>query len=123
MRVRFTRKPTFTKAIVAAAVFAVVYLAANSDLPMCTQPGAVLNPGGCLVRQSYLHTWSGWLALISIVAGVLLLVLKQRTAPTPVSQAPANPAYQAWPGAPGQPASALLRPLARKGNGLAPGVV
>jgi len=108
MRIRFTRKPTFTKAVVAAAAFGAVFLATNSNLPMCTDPGAVLNPGGCLERQSYLHTWSGWLALISLAAGVLLLVLKQRTAATPVPQAPshaAHAAHPAWPGVPGQPAA------------------
>jgi hypothetical protein len=39
----------------------------------------VLNSGGeCIERQSFLHTGSGWLALICLVAAVVLLVLKHK---------------------------------------------
>ncbi len=78
-RIRFTKAPTFTKAIIAAAVFAIVYLASTSNLPSCSDTLAVLNAGGeCIERQSLLHTASGWLALICLVAAVLLLVLKHK---------------------------------------------
>ena len=78
-RIRFTKGPTFTKAIIAAAVFAIVYLASTSNLPSCSDTLAVLNAGGeCIERQSFLHTASGWLALICLVAAVLLLVLKHK---------------------------------------------
>ena len=78
-RIRFTKAPTFTKAIIAAAVFAIVYLASTSNLPSCSDTLAVLNAGGeCIERQSFLHTASGWLALICLVAAVLLLVLKHK---------------------------------------------
>jgi hypothetical protein len=78
-RISFTKAPTFTKAIIAAAVFAIVYLASTSNLPSCSDTLAVLNSGGeCIERQSFLHTASGWLALICLVAAVLLLVLKHK---------------------------------------------
>ena len=78
-RIRFTKAPTFTKAIIAAAVFAIVYLASTSNLPSCSDTLAVLNAGGeCIERQSFLHTASGWLALICLAAAVLLLVLKHK---------------------------------------------
>src|SRR5580693_5827284 len=78
-RIRFTKGPTFTKAIIAAAVFAIVYLASTSNLPSCSDTLALLNAGGeCIERQSFLHTASGWLALICLVAAVLLLVLKHK---------------------------------------------
>jgi hypothetical protein len=81
MNIRFTRAPTFTKAISAAAIFAIVYLASASNLPSCGDTAAVLSGGGeCIERQSFLHTASGWLALISLVAGVLLLALKHKDA-------------------------------------------
>jgi hypothetical protein len=79
MKIRFTKAPTFTKAIVAAAVFTVIYLASTSNLPSCSDTVAVLNSGGaCIERQSFLHTASGWLALIFLVAAVLLLALKYK---------------------------------------------
>jgi hypothetical protein len=78
-RISFTKAPTFTKAIIAAAVFAIVYLASTSSLPSCSDTLAVLNSNGeCIERQSFLHTASGWLALICLVAAVLLLVLKHK---------------------------------------------
>jgi hypothetical protein len=79
MKIRFTKAPTFTKAIIAAAVFAIVYLASTSNLPSCNDTMAVLSSGGeCIERQSFLHTASGWLALICVVAGVVLLALKHK---------------------------------------------
>jgi hypothetical protein len=79
MRIRFTKAPTFTKAIIAAAVFTIAYLASTSNLPPCSDTIAVLNSGGeCIERQSLLHTGSGWLALICLAAAVLLLVLKYK---------------------------------------------
>jgi hypothetical protein len=79
MKIRFTKAPTFTKAIVAAAVFTVIYLASTSNLPSCSDTVATLNSGGeCIERQSFLHTASGWLALIFLVAAVLLLALKYK---------------------------------------------
>jgi hypothetical protein len=79
MKIRFTRAPTFTKAIIAAAVFAIVYLASTSSLPSCSDAVAVLSSGGeCIERQSFLHTASGWLVLICLAAAVLLLALKHK---------------------------------------------
>ena len=91
MKIRFTKAPTFTKAIIAAAVFAIAYLASTSSLPSCGDTMAVLNSGGeCIERQSFLHTASGWLALICVAAAVVLLALKHKDsflglrAPAPV---------------------------------------
>ena len=90
MKIKFSKAPTSTKAIIASAVFTIVYLASASSLPPCTDTVAVLNSGACVVRQSFLHTASGWLALICLVVAVLLLALKHkdsfsgRQAPTPV---------------------------------------
>jgi hypothetical protein len=79
MKIRFTKAPTFTKAIIAAAIFTIVYLASASNLPSCSDTVAVLNSGGeCIERQSFLHTASGWLALICVVAAVVLLALKHK---------------------------------------------
>ena len=81
MKIRFTKAPTFTKAIIAAAVFAIVYLASTSNLPSCSDAVALFSSGGeCIERQSLLHTASGWLALICVVAAVLLLALKHKDA-------------------------------------------
>jgi hypothetical protein len=79
MRIKFTKSPTFTKGIIAAAVFTIIYLASTSNLPSCSDTPAVLNSGGeCIERQSFLHTASGWLALICVIAAVLLLIVKHR---------------------------------------------
>lgn len=81
MKIRFTKAPTFTKAIIASAVFAIAYLATASNLPSCSDTAAVLSSGGeCIERQSFLHTASGWLAVICLVAAVVLLVLKHKDA-------------------------------------------
>jgi hypothetical protein len=101
MKIRFTKTPTFTKAIIAAAVFAIAYLASTSNLPSCSDTIAVLNSNGeCIERQSFLHTASGWLALICLIAAVVLLILKhkdrilgwqaslQQTHPAPSTPAP-----------------------------------
>ena len=78
MKIRFTKAPTFTKAIIASAVFAIAYLASTSNLPSCSDTVAALNSGECIERQSFLHTAFGWLALICLVAAVLLLALKHK---------------------------------------------
>ena len=79
MKIRFTKAPTFTKAIIASAVFAIIYLASTSNLPSCSDTAAVLSSGGeCIERQSFLHTGSGWLSLISLAAAVVLLALKHK---------------------------------------------
>ena len=78
MKITFTKTPTFTKGIIASAVFAIAYLASTSNLPSCNDTVAVLNAGECIERQSFLHTASGWLALICLVAAVVLLVLKHK---------------------------------------------
>ncbi len=79
MKIKFTKAPTFTKAIIASAVFAIVYLASTSNLPSCSDTVAILSSGGeCIERQSFLHTASGWLALICLVAAVVLLALKHK---------------------------------------------
>lgn len=79
MKLKFTKAPTFTKAIIASAVFAIAYLASTSNLPSCNDTVAIFSSGGeCIERQSFLHTASGWLALICLVAAVLLLALKHK---------------------------------------------
>jgi hypothetical protein len=79
MKIKFTKAPTFTKAIIASAVFTIVYLASTSSLPPCSDTAVILSSGGeCIERQSFLHTGSGWLALICLLAAVVLLVLKHK---------------------------------------------
>jgi hypothetical protein len=100
MKIRFSKAPTFTKAIIASAVFAIAYLASTSSLPSCSDTVAILSSGGeCIERQSFLHTASGWLALICLVAGVLLLALKHKNSvlgrQAPIQQAHQGPQAQA----------------------------
>jgi hypothetical protein len=79
MKIRFSKAPTFTKAVIASAVFTIAYLASTSNLPSCSDTAALLSSGGeCIERQGLLHTASGWLALICLVAAVLLLALKHK---------------------------------------------
>jgi hypothetical protein len=79
MKITFTKAPTFTKAVIASAVFAIAYLASTSNLPSCSDTVAILSSGGeCIERQSFLHTASGWLSLICLVAAVVLLALKHK---------------------------------------------
>jgi hypothetical protein len=78
MKIRFSKAPTFTKAIIASAVFAIAYLASTSNLPSCSDTVAVFSSGECIERQSFLHTASGWLSLICLVAAVVLLALKHK---------------------------------------------
>jgi hypothetical protein len=99
MKIRFTKAPTFTKAIIASAVFAIAYLASTSNLPSCSDTVAALNSGGeCIERQSFLHTASGWLALICLAAAVLLLALKHKNTilgrQAPEQQAPEQQAHE-----------------------------
>jgi hypothetical protein len=99
MKIKLTKAPTFTKAITASAVFAIAYLASTSNLPSCSDTAAILSSGGeCIERQSFLHTGSGWLALICLVAAVLLLVLKHKNSilgpQAPVQQASEPQAHQ-----------------------------
>jgi hypothetical protein len=96
MKIRITKAPTFTKGITAAALFAIIYLATTSSLPSCSDTVAVLSSGGeCIERQSFLHTASGWLALICLVAAVVLLTLKHKDSMLGRMQAPARQAQQA----------------------------
>jgi hypothetical protein len=93
-KISFTKAPTFTKAIIAAAIFAIAYLASTSNLPSCSDTAAVLSGNGeCIERQSFLHTASGWLALICLIAAVLLLALKHKDSILG-RQSPAQQAYQ-----------------------------
>jgi len=80
MRIRFTKAPTFTKAVIASAVFAFAYLASTSNVPSCSDSAAVFASGSgkCLERYGFLHTASGWLALACLVAAVVLLALKHK---------------------------------------------
>jgi hypothetical protein len=105
MKIRFSKAPTFTKAIIAAAVFAIAYLASTSNLPSCSDTVAIFNSGGeCIERQSFLHTASGWLALICLVAAVVLLALKHKNSilgwHASVPQAHQGPSVQAQEQAP-----------------------
>ena len=99
MKIRFSKAPTFTKAIIASAVFAIAYLASTSSLPSCSDTVAIFNSGGCIERQSFLHTASGWLALICLVAAVLLLAVKHKNSilgrQASVQQARQGPSAQA----------------------------
>ena len=100
MKLKFTKAPTFTKAMIATAVFAITYLATTSSLPSCSDTIAVLSSGGeCIERQSFLHTASGWLALICLVAAVVLLALKHKNSilglHASVQQARQGPSAQA----------------------------
>jgi hypothetical protein len=102
MKIRFTKAPTFTKAIIAAAVFAIVYLASTSNLPSCNDTLAVLSSNGeCIERQSFLHTASGWLALICVLAAVVLLALKHKDSLLGL-RASVQQAYQGPPSSPRQ---------------------
>jgi hypothetical protein len=99
MKIKVTKAPTFTKAIIASAVFAIAYLASTSNLPACSDTVAALNSGGgCIERQSFLHTASGWLALTCLLAAVLLLALKHKDSilgwQAPVQQAHPGPSAQ-----------------------------
>jgi hypothetical protein len=78
MKGRFTTAPTITKATIATVVFTIVFLLTKSSLPPCSDAVAALTSGECIVRQSYLHTACGWLALASLITGVVLLILRQR---------------------------------------------
>jgi hypothetical protein len=105
MKITFSKAPTFTKSIIASAVFAIAYLASTSSLPSCSDTVAVLNAGECIERQSFLHTASGWLALICLVAAVLLLALKHKGAISGLQasvqqarQAPSAPEPEPAPG-------------------------
>jgi hypothetical protein len=111
MRIKFTKSPTFTKGIIAAAVFTIIYLASTSNLPSCSDTLAVLNSGGdCIERQSFLHTASGWLALICVIAAVLLLIVKHRVTIMGWS-AQARREWSAQPGAPAQNRPAAPAPV------------
>jgi hypothetical protein len=88
MKIKFTRAPTITKAAIATAVFTMVFLATNSNLPPCSDTVAAFNASGCVVRQSYLHTACGWLALASLITGVVLFISKQRKGSSEGQQAP-----------------------------------
>jgi hypothetical protein len=118
MKITFTKAPTFTKAIIASAVFAIVYLASTSNLPPCSDSVAIFNSGGeCIERQSFLHTASGWLALICVVAAVVLLALKHKNSilgwPASIQQAHQGPSAQAPAPAqapvPGRPSSFCVK--------------
>jgi hypothetical protein len=95
MKIRFTRQPTITKAVIATAVFTLLFLVTDSSLPSCSSdPYAALSAGGCIVRQSYAHTACGWLALASLITGVVLFILKQRKDPSRGQQAPSTQSPQ-----------------------------
>ncbi len=124
MKLKFTKAPTFTKAIIASAVFAIAYLASTSNLPSCSDTAAILSSGGeCIERQSFLHTASGWLALICLVAAVLLLAVKYKNSilgwqasiqqahqgPSAQAQAPAQAREPAQAPAPGRASSFCVK--------------
>ena len=109
MKIKFSKAPTFTKAIIASAVFAIAYLASTSNLPSCSDTVAILSSGECIERQSFLHTASGWLALICLVAAVVLLALKHKNSilgwQASIQQAHQGPSAQAQAPAPGRASS------------------
>ena len=111
MKIRFSKAPTFTKAIIASAVFAIAYLASTSNLPSCSDTAAVLSSGGeCIERQSFLHTASGWLALICVVAAVALLAFKHKDSILGL-RASAQAAYQRPPTPPTSTAARSAKPM------------
>ena len=116
MKIKFTKAPTFTKAIIGSAVFTIVYLASTSSLPPCSDTAVILSSGGeCIERQSFLHTGSGWLALICLLAAVVLLVLKHKDSilgarasvpqPSVPAQAPAHAQAPVPVPVPGRPSN------------------
>ena len=109
MKINISKTPTFTKAIAASVVFAFAYLASGSSLPSCSDAVAAINSGACIERQSFLHTASGWLALICLVAAVLLLALKHKNSilgwQASIQQAHQGPSAQAQAQAPGRASS------------------
>jgi hypothetical protein len=113
MKINFTKAPTFTKAIIASAIFAIVYLASTSNLPSCSDTVAILSSGECIERQSFLHTASGWLALIGLVAAVLLLALKHKSSilgwQASIQQAHQEPSAQAQAPEPGRASSFCVK--------------
>ena len=121
MNIKLTRTPTITKAVIATVVFTIAFFATNSSLPPCSDAVAALNAGGCIVRQSYLHTACGWLALASLVTGVVLFILKQRRTFSAGQQAPSRPAWSGMPGSaepprPAESASVQAEPEGHPGN-------
>ena len=72
-------------------VFTTVWTASNVNLPSCNDPAAFLSSGGCVERQSYFHIASGWLALASLITGVVLFILKQRKSSSQHEQAAPRP--------------------------------
>jgi len=114
MKIAFTKAPTITKAVIATVVFAIAFVATNSNLPPCTDAVATLNAGECIVRQSYLHTACGWLALVSLATGVVLFILKQRKASSAKGQQAVS--HPAWSGAPG-PAGMTMPDARTHGDG------
>jgi hypothetical protein len=114
MKIRFSKAPTFTKAIIASAVFTIAYLASTSGLPSCSDAAAVFSSGGeCIERQSFLHTASGWLALICLVAAVLALALKHKNSirgwQASIQQAHQRPSAQAQAPVPGRASSFCVK--------------
>jgi hypothetical protein len=109
MKIKFSKAPTFTKAIIASAVFAIAYLASTSNLPSCSDTVAILSSGECIERQSFLHTASGWLSLICLVAAVVLLALKHKNSilgwQASIQQAHQGPSAQTQAPAPGRASS------------------
>jgi membrane protease YdiL (CAAX protease family) len=81
---KFSTKPSTTKAAILTAVFFIIWLVTNSNLPACgTEQGnlAQLNGGACVASQSDLHILAGWLALACLITGIVLLILKVKSPP------------------------------------------
>jgi hypothetical protein len=120
MKIKFTRAPTITKAAIATVLFTILWGVTNVNLPSCSDPGAVLNTGGCVVHQSYLHIVCGFLALASLITAVVLFILKQRQASSQGQQAPPRPARSGAPrpaGAHG-PAETTVSEVRTHGDGI-----
>ncbi len=76
MKIKFTKAPTFTKAIIASAVFTIAYLASTSNLPRCSDTALILSSGGeCIQRQSFLHTGSGAAAVCALGPDGLMVAM------------------------------------------------
>src|ERR1700691_6051044 len=67
---------TIPKALAVTVIFFVIWLITNTNLPSCNSPQVIINGGSCVARQSYLHTWSGWLAILFLVVTVALIAIR-----------------------------------------------
>lgn len=78
MNFKFTARPSITKAVILTIVFFIIWAVSNVNLPACNTEQGILNSGGCVQSQSDLHVLSGWLAIASLITGLVLFILKTK---------------------------------------------